>query len=248
MIELKSSEEIEKMRASGKIVSQVLKTMQVEAVPGVSTWRLDQIAEEIIRSAGAVPSFLGYGGFPGSICASINEEVVHGIPSKERILREGDIIGIDVGAYLNGFHADAALTVPVGKVSGEAKRLLGTTKKALHKALELIKPGIHLGDVSNTVETYAAEGKLGIVRDYCGHGVGRKLHEDPCVLNYGKKGTGPILKAGMVIAVEPMLNLGGDEVEVLDNDWTVVTKDGSLSAHFEHTVAVTENGHLILTA
>ena len=248
MIELKSSEEIEKMLASGKIVSQVLKTMQVEAVPGVSTWKLDQIAEEIIRSAGAVPSFLGYGGFPGSICTSVNEEVVHGIPSKERILKEGDIIGIDVGAYLNGFHADSALTVPVGKVSGEAKRLLGGTKKALHKAIELIKPGIHLGDVSHTVETYSAEGKLGIVRDYCGHGVGRKLHEDPCVLNYGRKGTGPILKAGMVIAVEPMLNLGGDEVEVLDNDWTVVTADGSLSAHFEHTVAVTENGHLILTA
>lgn len=248
MIELKSSEEIEKMLASGKIVSKVLKTMQEEAVAGVSTWRLDQIAEEIIRSAGAVPSFLGYAGYPASICASINEEVVHGIPSKERILKEGDIIGIDVGAYLNGFHADAALTVPVGKVSGEAKRLLGTTKKALHKAIELIKPGIHLGDVSHTVETYAAEGKLGIVRDYCGHGVGRRLHEDPCVLNFGRKGTGPILKAGMVLAIEPMLNLGGDEVEVLDNDWTVVTKDGSLSAHFEHTVAVTENGHLILTA
>jgi len=247
MIELKSSEEIKKMLASGKIVSKVLKTMQTAAVPGVSTWELDKIAEEIIRSAGAVPSFLGYGGFPGSICASINEEVVHGIPSKERILKEGDIIGIDVGAYLNGFHADSALTVPVGKVSGEAKRLLGTTKKALYKALELIKPGIHLGDVSHAVETYATEGKLGIVRDYCGHGVGRKLHEDPCVLNYGKKGTGPILKAGMVIAVEPMLNLGGDEVEVLDNDWTVVTADGSLSAHFEHTVAVTETGHLILT-
>ena len=248
MIELKSSEEIEKMLASGKIVSKVLKAMQEEAVAGVSTWRLDQIAEEIIRSAGAVPSFLGYAGYPASICASINEEVVHGIPSKERILKEGDIIGIDVGAYLNGFHADAALTVPVGKVSGEAKRLLGTTRKALHKAIELIKPGIHLGDVSHAVETYAAEGKLGIVRDYCGHGVGRRLHEDPCVLNFGRKGTGPILKAGMVLAIEPMLNLGGDEVEVLDNDWTVVTKDGSLSAHFEHTVAVTENGHLILTA
>lgn len=247
MIELKSSEEIKKMLASGKVVSKVLKTMQTAAVPGISTWELDKIAEEIIRSAGAVPSFLGYGGFPGSICASVNDEVVHGIPSKERILKEGDIIGIDVGAYLNGFHADSALTVPVGKVSGEAKRLLATTKKALYKALELIKPGIHLGDVSHAVETYATEGKLGIVRDYCGHGVGRKLHEDPCVLNYGKKGNGPILKAGMVIAVEPMLNLGGDEVEVLDNDWTVVTADGSLSAHFEHTVAVTETGHLILT-
>lgn len=247
MIELKSSEDIEKMHAAGRIVSKVLKTMQIEAVPGVSTWKLDQIAEEIIRSAGAVPSFLGYGGFPGSICASVNEEVVHGIPSKTRILREGDVVGVDVGAYLNGFHADAALTVPVGKVSSEAKRLLSTTKKALHKALELIKPGIHLGDVSHEVETYATAGKLGIVRDYCGHGVGRRLHEDPSILNFGKKGSGPILKAGMVLAIEPMLNLGGDDVEVLNDNWTVVTKDGSYSAHFEHTVAVTEKGHLILT-
>jgi methionyl aminopeptidase len=248
MIELKNQTEIEKMHAAGKIVSKVLKTMQVEAVPGVSTWRLNQIAEEIIRGCGAVPSFLGYGGFPGSVCASINEEVVHGIPSKKRILKEGDIVGIDVGAYLNGFHADAALTIPVGKVSSEAKRLLVQTQKALNKALELIKPGIRFGDISHTVETYAAAGKLGIVRDYCGHGVGRKLHEDPSIANYGEKGTGPILKAGMVFAVEPMLNLGGDDVEVLDDGWTVVTKDGSLSAHFEHTVAVTEKGHLILTA
>lgn len=248
MIELKSSEEIEKMHAAGRIVSKVLKAMQVEAVPGVSTWKLDQIAEEIIRGCGAVPSFLGYGGFPGSICASVNDEVVHGIPSKTRILKEGDIVGIDVGAYLNGFHGDAALTVPVGKVSSEAKRLLEQTQKALNKALELIKPGIHLSDISSAVETYATAGKLGIVRDYCGHGIGRRLHEDPNIPNYGEKGKGPILKAGMTLAIEPMLNLGGDEVEVLNDDWTVVTKDGSLSAHFEHTVAVTEKGHLILTA
>lgn len=248
MIELKSSEEIQKMQASGKVVSKVLKRMQLEVRPGVSTWHLDKIAEEVIRSCGAVPSFLGYGGFPGSICASVNEEVVHGIPSKTKILREGDIVGIDVGAYLNGFHADAALTIPVGKVASEAKRLLEQTQKALNKAIELVKPGIHLGDISNMVETYATAGKLGIVRDYCGHGVGRKLHEDPCVLNYGPKGKGPILKEGMVLAIEPMLNLGGDDVEVLENDWTVVTKDGSYSAHFEHTVAITQNGHIILTA
>lgn len=248
MIELKSSAEIEKMLAAGKIVSKVHKAMLEEVKPGVSTLKLDKIAEEIIRGCGAVPSFLGYGGFPGSICASVNEEVVHGIPSENRILREGDIVGIDVGAYLNGFHADAALTVPVGKVSSEAQRLLDVTKKSLYKAIELIKPGIHLGDVSHAVETYATAGKLGIVRDYCGHGVGRRLHEDPCIPNFGKKGTGPILKAGMVLAIEPMLNLGGDEVEVLNDNWTVVTADGKYSAHFEHTVAVTEKGHLILTA
>jgi methionyl aminopeptidase len=248
MIELKSNAEIEKMRAAGKIVFKVLKTMQIEAVAGVSTWKLNQIAEEIIKGCGAVPSFLGYGGFPGSICTSVNAEVVHGIPSKKVILKEGDIVGIDVGAYLNGFHADAALTVPVGKVSSEAERLLEQTRKALNKAIAIIKPGIHLGDVQNTVELYAAAGGLGIVRDYCGHGVGRKLHEDPSIPNYGKKGSGPILKAGMTLAIEPMLNLGGEDVEVLNDDWTVVTKDRSLSAHFEHTVAVTEKGHLILTA
>ncbi|MDR1124358.1 MAG: type I methionyl aminopeptidase [Elusimicrobiota bacterium] len=248
MIELKSKAEIQKMQAAGRIVSEVLRVMQAEAVCGVSTWRLNQIAEEIIRTAGAVPSFLGYGGFPGSICASVNDVVVHGIPSKKVVLKEGDIVGIDVGAYLNGFHADAALTLPVGKVSGGALGLLAQTKKALDKAVSLIKPGIHLSDISNTVETYAKEGGLGIVRDYCGHGVGRKLHEDPSILNYGAKGCGPVLKAGMTLAVEPMLNLGGDEVEVLNDDWTVVTKDGGLSAHFEHTVAVTEDGHLILTA
>ncbi len=247
MIELKGSAEIEKMRAAGKIVSKVLKTMQSEAKAGVSTLELDKIAEEIIRSCGAVPSFLGYGGFPGSICASVNDEVVHGIPSDFRILREGDIVGIDVGAYLDGFHADAALTIPVGKVSGDTQRLLSTTKKSLHKAIELIKPGIRLGLISHTVETYATAGGLGIVRDYCGHGVGRRLHEDPCIPNFGDKDKGPILKAGMVLAIEPMLNLGGDDVEVLDDNWTVVTSDGSYSAHFEHTVAVTESGHIILT-
>jgi methionyl aminopeptidase len=248
MIELKNIAEINKMRAAGRIVSDVLRTMQKEAAPGVSTWRLNQIAEGIIRAAGAVPSFLGYGGFPCSICASVNEEVVHGIPSKKRTIKEGDIISIDVGACLNGFHADAALTIPVGKVSGGALRLLEQTKTALNEAISLIKPGIHLGDISHTVETYAAAGKFGIVREYCGHGIGRKLHEEPSILNFGPKGRGPVLKAGMVLAIEPMLNSGGDDVEVLKNNWTVVTKDGSLSAHFEHTVAVTEDGHLILTA
>lgn len=248
MIELKSPAELLKMREAGKIVSKVLKAMAMEAKPGVSTRHLDKIAESIIRAEGAVPSFLGYGGFPGSICSSINDVVVHGIPSKKAVLKEGDIIGIDVGAYLNGFHADAATTIPVGKVSGSASGLLATTQKALQKAIELIKPGIHLSDISHTVETIAAEGKLGIVKDYCGHGVGRKLHEDPAVPNYGPAGNGPVLKAGMVIAVEPMLNLGGGAVKVLSDDWTVVTKDGSLSAHFEHTIAVTESGHLVLTA
>lgn len=247
MIELKSPDEIQKMRAAGKIVALVLKTMQSEAVAGVSTWRLNQIAEEIIRSAGAVPSFLGYNGFPASICASVNDVVVHGIPSKKTVLKEGDIIGVDVGAYLNGFHADAALTIPVGKVSGEASRLLAQTQKALNKAIELIKPGIRLGDISATVETYATAGGLGIVKDYGGHGIGRNLHEEPSVQNFGPSNQGPVLKAGVVIAVEPMFNLGSGDVEVLDDGWTVITKDRGLSAHFEHTVAVVEGGCLILT-
>ena len=247
MIEIKSPAEIEKMQKAGRVVAEVLKAMRKEAVCGVSTWKLDQIAHEIIRSAGAVPSFLGYGGFPASICSSLNEQVVHGIPSKKVILKEGDIVGIDIGAYLNGFHADAALTIAVGKVSGGALKLLENTQKALDKAVSLIKPGIYLGDISNAVETYAKAAKLGVVRDYCGHGIGRKLHEEPSIPNYGIKGQGPLLKEGMTLAIEPMLNLGGDEVEVLNDDWTVVTKDGSLSAHFEHTVAVTKNGSLILT-
>ncbi len=247
MIELKNDAEVQKMRAAGKVVAKVLRTMQSCVQVGISTYELDRIAEEIIRTEGAVPSFLGYGGFPGSICTSVNEQVVHGIPSEEVVLREGDVVGIDVGAYLEGFHADAALTIPVGKVSGEVQRLLENTKKALYKALSLVKPQVHLGDISNAVETYAIRSGLGIVREYCGHGVGRKLHEDPCIPNFGAKGKGPLLKKGMVLAIEPMLNLGGDEVKVLDDDWTVVTKDGKYSAHFEHTVAVTEKGCLILT-
>ncbi|MDR0646144.1 MAG: type I methionyl aminopeptidase [Elusimicrobiota bacterium] len=248
MIELKSKAEIQKMRVAGKIVCEVLETMREKALPGISTWELNQIAEKIIRAAGAVPSFLGYGGFPGSICTSINEVVVHGIPSKKEILKEGDIIGIDVGAYLNGFHADAALTLPVGKISSATQKLLAQTKKALDKAIALIKPGIHLFDISHAVETCAGEYKFGVVKDYCGHGVGRELHEDPSIPNFGAAGTGPVLKPGMTLAIEPMFNLGGDKVEVLNDDWTVVTKDGSFSAHFEHTVAVTEEGHIILTA
>ena len=247
MVELKSSEEIAKIKESGRIIAKVLKRMQLEVVPGISTWELDKVAEEMIRAEGAVPSFLGYGGFPGSICKSVNEQVVHGIPSKDVILREGDIVGIDVGAYKNGFHADSARTFSVGKVSAPVAKLLENTRKALYKAIEVVKPGVHLGDVSNAVETYATTSGLGIVRDYCGHGVGRKLHEDPCILNYGPKGKGIILKEGMVLAIEPMLNLGCEEVEVLEDQWTVVTADGAYSAHFEHTVAVTKNGALILT-
>jgi len=247
VIEIKSADEVKKMRAAGKIVAEVLKIMQSEAKAGVSTWRLNQIAQDIIRSAGAIPSFLGYGGFPASICTSINDVVVHGIPSKKALLKEGDIIGIDVGVYLNGFHADAALTIPVGKVSPDAQKLLAQTQKALDKAIELIKPGIRLGDISHAVETYANALGLGIVKDYGGHGIGRKLHEEPSVQNFGSPNTGPMLKAGMVLAVEPMFNLGGGEVEVLKDEWTVVTKDRSLSAHFEHTVAVTEDGSFILT-
>jgi methionyl aminopeptidase len=247
MIELRSDAELEKMRAAGKIVAEALKAMRLEAKPGTSTWHLNKIAEEIIRSRGAVPSFLGYGGFPASVCASVNYEVVHGIPSKTRILREGDIIGLDAGAYLDGYHGDAAITVPVGEVSKEARRLLAATQRSLSEAIEVIKPGARIGQVSRAVEERALSERLGIVREYCGHGVGRKLHEDPCIPNFSSAKVGALIKKGMTFAIEPMLNLGAGGVSVLDDNWTIVTKDGSLSAHFEHTVAVTDEGCEILT-
>ncbi|WP_424245711.1 methionyl aminopeptidase [Elusimicrobium posterum] len=248
MIPVKSEKDLEKMRKAGKIVGDVLRLMRTLVKPGISTLDLDKEAETYIRSQGALPGFLGYNGFAGTICASVNEEVVHGIPQKGKILRDGDIISIDVGARLDGFYADAAITVGVGKVSDEAQRLMDLTKKSLELAIAQVKPGVHLGDVSNAVETFATLHNLGIVREYCGHGVGRNLHEEPAIPNYGVRGTGPVLKKGYVLAIEPMLNAGKDHVKSLEDGWTVVTKDGSYSAHFEHTVAVTENGSEILTA
>ncbi len=248
MIEVKNDSELQKMREAGKVTAAVLKLMTELVKPGVSTWELDAAAEKTIRSFGATPLFLGYYGFPGSICASINEEVVHGIPKKDRILKSGDIISIDTGARLDGFCSDAAITLGVGKVSDEAQRLMDVTKKSLFKAIGQVKPGNRLGDVQHAVETFAKSNGMGIVRDYCGHGIGRNMHEEPSIPNFGTPGTGPLLEKGMVLAIEPMLTAGTFRVRELSDGWTVVTRDGSLAAHFEHTVAVTANGSEIFTA
>lgn len=248
MIEVKNEQELQKMRASGKVTAAVLKLMTEMVKPGVSTLELDAAAEKTIRSFGATPLFLGYYGFPGSICASVNEEVVHGIPKKDRILKSGDIISIDTGARLDGFCSDAAVTLGVGKVSDEAQRLMDVTKKSLYKAIGQVKPGKRLGDVQHAVEAFAMLHNMGVVRDYCGHGIGRNMHEEPSIPNFGKPGTGPVLEAGMVLAIEPMLTAGSFRVRELEDGWTVVTRDGSMAAHFEHTVAVTANGSEIFTA
>ena len=248
MIEVKNDSELQKMREAGKVTAAVLKLMTELVKPGVSTWELDAAAEKTIRSFGATPLFLGYYGFPGSICASVNEEVVHGIPKKDRILKSGDIISIDTGARLDGFCSDAAITLGVGEVSDEAQRLMDITKKSLYKAIGQVKPGKRLGDVEHAVETFAKQNGVGVVRDYCGHGIGRNMHEEPSIPNFGKPGTGPLLEKGMVLAIEPMLTAGTYRVRELDDGWTVVTADGKYAAHFEHTVAVTANGSEIFTA
>ena len=248
MIEVKNENELARMRAAGKVTAAVLKQMTEMVRPGISTWELDQAAEKTIRSFGATPLFLGYYGFPGSICASVNEEVVHGIPKKDRILKSGDIISIDTGARLEGFCSDAAVTLGVGKVSDEAQKLMDVTKKSLYKAIGQVKAGRRLGDVQHAVETFAMQHNMGVVRDYCGHGIGRNMHEEPSIPNFGTPGTGPVLEAGMVLAIEPMLTAGTFRVRELEDGWTVVTRDGSYAAHFEHTVAVTANGSEIFTA
>ena len=248
MIEVKNDSELQKMREAGKVTAAVLKLMTELVKPGISTLELDAAAEKTIRSFGATPLFLGYYGFPGTICASVNEEVVHGIPKKDRILKSGDIISIDTGARLDGFCSDAAITLGVGKVSDEAQRLMDVTKKSLYKAIGQVKPGKRLGDVEHAVETFAKQNGVGVVRDYCGHGIGRNMHEEPSIPNFGKPGTGPLLEKGMVLAIEPMLTAGTYRVRELDDGWTVVTADGKYAAHFEHTVAVTANGSEIFTA
>ena len=248
MIEVKNDSELQKMREAGKVTAAVLKLMTELVKPGISTLELDAAAEKTIRSFGATPLFLGYYGFPGTICASVNEEVVHGITKKDRILKSGDIISIDTGARLDGFCSDAAITLGVGEVSDEAQRLMDVTKKSLYKAIGQVKPGKRLGDVEHAVETFAKQNGVGVVRDYCGHGIGRNMHEEPSIPNFGKPGTGPLLEKGMVLAIEPMLTAGTYRVRELDDGWTVVTADGKYAAHFEHTVAVTANGSEIFTA
>lgn len=246
MIYIKSEREIELLKIAGNIVYRTHQYLKPYLKEGITTKELDHLAEEFIRSQGATPSFKGYGGFPGSICISINDEVVHGIPGKRKI-KNGDLVSIDIGACYKGYHGDSAWSYIVGDVTPKKKYLLEHTEKSLMAGLSVIKNGVHLGDVSHAIEEYAEEHHLGVVKELVGHGVGTKLHEDPEVPNYGKAGTGPILKTGMVIAVEPMLNLGTADIYMLDDDWTILTDDGKPSAHFEHTVVVRDDGYEILT-
>ncbi len=246
MIKLKSKREIEQIRESGKIVAEALCEMEQAIKPGITTAMLDKIAEKLIRSYRAEPAFLGYHNFPASICASVNNEVVHGIPGLRR-LQEGDIISIDVGVLLKGYYGDAAATFAVGEVSSQAQKLIDVTRTSLQKAIDAMQTGNRLSDISYAVQSYVENNSFSIVRNYVGHGIGEAMHEEPQVPNFGLPGRGPSLQAGLVLAIEPMVNIGGWEVEVLDDQWTVVTADGSLSAHFEHTVALGNNGPEILT-
>ncbi len=246
MISIKSDYEISLMKKAGNIVYKTHQYLKPYIKPGVTTKELDKLAHDFIIQEGATPSFLNYEGFPASICTSINEEVVHGIPSNRK-LKNGDIIGIDIGACYKGYHGDSAWSYGVGEVSDSIKYLLEHTENALYAGLEKAKPGNRIGDISNAIEEYAKSYNLGIVRELVGHGVGSNLHEDPDVPNYGKAGTGPILKEGMTIAVEPMLNLGTPKIYILDDDWTIVTRDDKPSAHFEHSIVITKDGYQILT-
>jgi len=248
MITIKSSKEIETMAAAGRIVAETLALVQKHAKPGVSTEQLDRIAEDFIRShPGARPSFKGLYDFPATLCTSINQEVVHGIPSARRILKEGDLLSVDVGVWLEGLHADSAATFPIGRVTPEAERLLKVTQEALAAGIAQAKAGNHVGDIGHAVQSVAEKAGYSVVRELVGHGIGSSFHEEPQVPNYGKPKRGPRLAPGMTIAIEPMLNVGGPEIRTLDDRWTVVTEDGSLSAHFEHTVAIADNGARVLT-
>lgn len=246
-IELKSPEEIEKMRVACKATAKILESLKSFIKPGLTTKDIDVEVHKQINSFNMKPAFLGYGGFPGSACVSVNDELVHGIPNDSREIFSGDIVTVDVGCIYQGYYSDAAYTYPVGKISSQTQKLLQVTEDSLYKAIEQVKPGNRLGDVSYAVQNYVEPFGYSIVRDYCGHGLGRHLHEEPSVPNFGKPGTGVRLVEGMVFAIEPMVNAGKYQVDVLSNDWTVVTRDGSMCAHFEHTVAVTKDGCEILT-
>lgn len=246
MIRIKTAGEVETMRASSRLVSRTLDELAGHVQAGVSTLELDRLAMEFIRKNGGTPSFLGYRGYRHTICASVNEEVVHGIPGK-RTLREGDIISVDVGVLMNGFHGDSARTFRVGRVSPEAESLLAVTRESLARGLEQVKAGNRLGDVSSAIQEHVESQGFSVVRSLVGHGIGRDLHEDPQIPNFGQPGSGVVLKPGMVFAIEPMVNIGGYEVETLKDGWTVISSDRSLAAHFEHTVAVTDGGPDILS-
>ncbi|MCB0272923.1 MAG: type I methionyl aminopeptidase [Bdellovibrionales bacterium] len=247
MIHLKSKEEIKIMREANRIIAKTREVILPMVKPGVSTWELDQAAEETIRSLGAIPGFKGLYGFPATLCVAINDEVVHGIPDKKRVLSEGDIIGIDMGTVYKGFYGDSAVTVGVGKISNEAQKLLQVTRECLEKGIEQARPGGHLYDIGAAVSEHANRHGFSVVRDYVGHGIGRALHEEPQVPNYGEKGTGIVLQEGMVLAIEPMINQGVADVKTLNDGWTVSTKDGMLSAHFEHSIAIRHDGPEVLS-
>jgi methionyl aminopeptidase len=247
-IMIKTPQEVEKMRRSGGVVREVLETVRGVVKAGATTLDLENAAVAKMKELGAVAAFKGYRGYPCVLCTSLNEEVVHGIPSKNRVLRDGDIVSIDCGVVVNGYYGDSAITVAVGNgISSEAKRLLDVTKASLESAIAVVKPGATLGDIGAAVQEVVEADGFSVVRDFVGHGIGTHMHEDPQVPNYGKRGQGTRLRPGMVLAIEPMVNIGGPEVQVLKDGWTAVTEDGSLSAHFEHTVAVTQEGATVLT-
>lgn len=246
MIVLKSEDEIKRMAESCRIVAEVLEGVKKIVAPGMTTRELDGFSESYIHSKKAVPAFKGYRGYPASMCTSINEQVVHGIPSSIK-LKEGDVISLDIGVYFKGFYGDAAVTLPVGKIDGNAERLLAVTEQALETGLAKTMVGNRLSDISSVIQNRVESEGFSVVRNFVGHGIGRELHEDPQIPNFGRPGEGPELREGMTLAIEPMVNAGGWEVDILNDGWTAVTKDGSLSAHFEHTVAVTKNGQSILT-
>jgi methionyl aminopeptidase len=248
VIVCRSAAELERMRAAGHLVGEVLSELAARVAPGVTTAELDELAEARIRRAGATPAFKGYHGYPATICASINEEVIHGIPSGRRILNEGDVISIDVGASLDGYFGDSAVTLAVGQVSEAAATLLRVTEESLYKAIEVVKPGGRISDIGHAVQRHVEAYRFSVVREFVGHGIGQRMHEEPQIPNYGEPGRGPRLAEGMVLAIEPMVNAGKPAVKVLADGWTAVTRDSSLSAHFEHTVAVTADGPWILTA
>ena len=246
MIKVKSKEEINHMREAGRVVAEVLESIGRVIEPGMRTKELEEVAQRVFERRGVLPAFKGYRGFPSLICVSVNEEVIHGIPG-ERVLREGDIVSVDVGVVYNGYYGDGAMTFGVGEISGEALRLIETAKGALELAISVAKEGVRVGDISHAIQSYVEERGFSVIREYAGHGIGRELHEEPPVPNYGYPGEGPVLMSGMTIAIEPMITSGDWRTKVLPDGWTVVTIDGSLSAHFEHTILIKEGEAEVLT-
>ncbi|MCM8797629.1 MAG: type I methionyl aminopeptidase [Candidatus Omnitrophica bacterium] len=247
MIPLKSKEELRMLRLAGKVLSKIMRELERVIRPGITTLEIDQLAESLIKREGVLPAFKGYKGFPATVCTSVNEEIVHGIPAN-RMLKEGDILSLDIGINYFGYFSDVAVTLPVGRIDSAKRRLIAVTKKSLAIGIEQARINRRLFDISHTIQAYVEKNGFSVVRQFVGHGIGRQLHEEPEVPNFGNAGEGLILKAGMVLAIEPMVNMGTWEAEILENGWTAVTKDGLPSAHFEHTVAVTERGPEILTA